>query len=318
MDLAFSLNSTSGAAPVERVRFTGAGSVGIGTSTPAAKLFVTGSTNVVGVQGSGSAAPLMYVDGSNGRLFEVTDDLSDSLFSVNTIAGLPVIEAFADNTVTLGAYNAICGPTVTINANPTDGCNITVNGYVYTCNGTGYVGTFSTYGVSGVISGGPSWNLSYCNVTVSNSGTCFYASPNFMVVAPSSGECLQYSGFSGNLCIGGVICQNAYSDCKYKKNITPITSALDKLDAITGVEFDWNELGQEEAFKEGHEVGVIAQDVQSVFPQAVREVSKEREDHVVTALVVDYEKLIPLLIQSVKELKLEIDNIKTRLDGSNI
>ena len=47
----------------------------------------------------------MSVDGVNGRLFEVTDDLSDSLFSVNTIAGLPVLEVFADNTVKMGAFN---------------------------------------------------------------------------------------------------------------------------------------------------------------------------------------------------------------------
>jgi hypothetical protein len=91
-------------APDNAMVITSAGNVGIGISSPSAKLFVTGSTNVVGIQGSGSAAPLMYVDGSNGRLFEVTDDLSDSLFSVNTIAGLPVIEAFANNCVTLGQY----------------------------------------------------------------------------------------------------------------------------------------------------------------------------------------------------------------------
>ena len=56
------------------------------------------------VKGSTSGADVVGVDGVNGRLFTVTDDLSGSLFSVNTIAGLPVIEAFADNTVTIGKY----------------------------------------------------------------------------------------------------------------------------------------------------------------------------------------------------------------------
>ena len=51
-------------------------------------------------------AEVFTVDGVNGRLFTVTDDLSDSLFSVNTIAGLPVIEAFADNIVKIGPYSA--------------------------------------------------------------------------------------------------------------------------------------------------------------------------------------------------------------------
>jgi len=45
------------------------------------------------------------IDGANGRLFSVTDNLSGSLFSVNDIAGLPIIEAFDDNTVIMGAYN---------------------------------------------------------------------------------------------------------------------------------------------------------------------------------------------------------------------
>ena len=47
-----------------------------------------------------------YVDGVNGRLFTITDSLDNSLFSVNTIAGLPVIEAFADNSVTLGPFSS--------------------------------------------------------------------------------------------------------------------------------------------------------------------------------------------------------------------
>ena len=60
------------------------------------------------LQGSGSTGrtDLLAVNGTNGRLFTVSDDLSDSLFSVNTIAGLPVIEAFANNSVNIGQYTA--------------------------------------------------------------------------------------------------------------------------------------------------------------------------------------------------------------------
>ena len=103
------------------------GNVGIGTTSPTARLFVSGSSNVVNVQGSGSATSptLMAVDGGNGRLFEVTDDLSDSLFSVNTIAGLPVIEAFANNSVNIGTYNAVSGSTLAVT-----GSNVRVNGTI--------------------------------------------------------------------------------------------------------------------------------------------------------------------------------------------
>ena len=55
------------------------------------------------VEGSGSL--VVSVDGTQGRLFSISDELSGSLFSANTISGLPVIEAFSDNRVTLGPYS---------------------------------------------------------------------------------------------------------------------------------------------------------------------------------------------------------------------
>jgi len=84
-----------------------AGNVGIGTTSPSSKLHVSGAADVLLIEGSGSTAntSIFAIDGNNGRLFEVSDDLSDSLFSVNTIAGLPVVEVFADNRVTMGAFN---------------------------------------------------------------------------------------------------------------------------------------------------------------------------------------------------------------------
>jgi len=63
----------------------------------------SGSLTLLG-SGSTGRTDIFTVNGNNGTLFSVSDDLSNSLFSVNTIAGLPVIEAFADNTVVMGQY----------------------------------------------------------------------------------------------------------------------------------------------------------------------------------------------------------------------
>jgi hypothetical protein len=52
----------------------------------------------------GTGSGVFTVDGTSGRLFSVDDSLSGSLFSVNTAAGLPVIEAFSDNTVRIGQF----------------------------------------------------------------------------------------------------------------------------------------------------------------------------------------------------------------------
>jgi hypothetical protein len=68
---------------------------------------ITGSLGVTGsVSITKSGSTVFSVEGSSGQLFSVTDSLSGSLFSVNTIAGLPVIEAFSDNIVNIGKYGA--------------------------------------------------------------------------------------------------------------------------------------------------------------------------------------------------------------------
>jgi hypothetical protein len=68
-------------------------------------LRVSGGTQIIGSGSTGTTLSVFSVDGSSGRLFDVSDDLSSTLFSVNTIAGLPVIEAFANNAVVMGKYN---------------------------------------------------------------------------------------------------------------------------------------------------------------------------------------------------------------------
>ena len=54
------------------------------------------------VQGSGSI--ILDIQGSQGELFSITDSLTGSLFSVNDISGLPILEVFSDNTTLIGDY----------------------------------------------------------------------------------------------------------------------------------------------------------------------------------------------------------------------
>jgi hypothetical protein len=68
-------------------------------------VLITGSIGLTGslnIYKSGST--VVDVQGSSGQLFSITDSLTGSLFSVNTVAGLPVIEAFSDNTVNVGKF----------------------------------------------------------------------------------------------------------------------------------------------------------------------------------------------------------------------
>jgi hypothetical protein len=93
------------------------------------------------------------------------------------------------------------------------------------------------------------------------------------------------------------------SDKRLKENITPIANALDKVKALTGVEFDWKPEHKDAHGYEGHDTGVIAQEVKEVMPSAVRE-------NETGFLAVRYEKLIGLLIEAVKEQQAEIDELK--------
>jgi len=104
----------------------------------------------------------------------------------------------------------------------------------------------------------------------------------------------------------GDIIAYSTSDRKFKDNIEPIQDSLYKVSQIGGYTFDWNDKQQTYT---GKDVGVIAQEIQEVLPEVVT----EREN----GLAVKYEKIVPLLIESIKELKQEIDDIKQKCDCLN-
>jgi hypothetical protein len=67
---------------------------------------------------NGSGSTILDIQGSQGQLFSVTDQLSGSLFSVNDISGIPIMEVFSDNTVNMGTFGAealtVSGSSVTL------------------------------------------------------------------------------------------------------------------------------------------------------------------------------------------------------------
>ena len=105
---------------------------------------------------------------------------------------------------------------------------------------------------------------------------------------------------------GDVVAYNS-SDVRLKDNIQVIKGSLDKIDGIRGVEFDWNDKSPGWAQERGHDVGVIAQEVQKVVPEIV----VERKSGY---LGVDYKRLVPLLIESVKELRQEVNDLKKKVN----
>jgi len=105
-------------------------------------------------------------------------------------------------------------------------------------------------------------------------------------------------------CSGDIIAF-ATSDIKLKTDITPITNPISKIQQLSGNTFIWTKKAGQR--KSGiADVGVIAQEVNSVLPNITREVNG--------VMSVRYEKLIPLLIECVKDQQTQIDELKRKLE----
>mgnify|MGYP003631525799 FL=1 len=94
------------------------------------------------------------------------------------------------------------------------------------------------------------------------------------------------------------------SDIRLKDNIKTIDNALDKVNSIQGIEFDWIEK-EDVHGNSGHDIGVIAQEIEKVLPDVVT----TRESGY---KAVKYEKIVPLLIEAIKELTNEINELKNK------
>ena len=134
---------------------------------------------------------------------------------------------------------------------------------------------------------------------VSNSATTADAhyNPNTIMLRDSSGNTK-----INKLTAADDVIVSSSSDIRYKDNVSVITGSLLKLDQLRGVEYDWND--KQDSYK-GHDVGVIAQEVEKVLPEAV----VDRENGY---KAVRYERIIPLLIESIKELKARVEELENK------
>ena len=102
----------------------------------------------------------------------------------------------------------------------------------------------------------------------------------------------------------------ATSDRRLKCNIKPIENALCKVIGVTGNTFDWKELTKEETQtihgNTGRDVGVIAQEIEEILPEAVTTRDSGYK-------AVNYEKIVPLLIEAIKEQQKQIDELKSKI-----
>jgi len=115
-------------------------------------------------------------------------------------------------------------------------------------------------------------------------------------------------GTSGELQAAGDIIANA-SDDRLKNRLGDIDNALGKVESLSGFYFEFNDTAIDLGLQEGKRVGVSAQEVQSVLPEVVKDAPVDNE-----YLTVQYEKMVPLLIEAIKEQSTTIEELKTRIN----
>jgi len=258
-------------------------------------LNITGATTLsstLGVTGATTLSSTLGVTGSSIFYSNVSINGPTTLNSTLNVSG---VSTFASQIKSTQA-----------NSTATGGGQIYLNGATgnridFNTNGTA-APTFTTRSVGTKLVLYPSLDASNVDYALGIDGGTLWSS------VQSSGASFKWYagttniatlGGSGNLSVTGDITAFYTSDQRLKNNITPIPNALNKVLLISGNTFDWNE----KSGKEGTEAGVIAQEILKVLPEAVT----TRDSGY---LAVNYEKLVPLLIEAIKDLKAEIDQLK--------
>jgi len=317
-------------------RFGSVGIGGVAPSGPTIQLSVSGVTNLFGSVGIGTSNPatLLHINDANyaavqlgnnvsGQGFTITKETADSSFNIWT-------GAYGTNTNRLkinqsgNVVTAINGGYVGIGvANPTNMLTLSSTAVISdpTIGAQYALGISNSGGINGDIGIGSDTTNGYIQSFNSKVLQLNSIGTNNVIIAKSGGNVgigttpsstykLDVTGntrITGTLLTTGAINSQGditafySSDERLKTNIKSITSALDKIDSINGVEYDWNTTLQSDHI--GHDVGVIAQEIEQVLPEAV--VTRDSGYK-----AVNYDKVIPLLLQAIKELKEEVRSLK--------
>ena len=298
----------------EKMRLTNTGDLGIGTTSPAKKLHVSNGDIRIddskqlqfgsgGVKINNDASGRMYQKAPLDFYWETQGYQMVLKQAGNLGIGTtsPISQLHIKKTTSLGpiiqlenAYNGSGADTLirfgdsTENYSYSVGSDDSANSFRISYNGTSYNGAvpgtndfliFDTSGNAEIPNGNLKVTLGSIAVgNISNSATDGRIDASNDVVAYST------------------------SDIRLKDNIKTIDKALDKVNSIQGIEFDWIEK-EEVHGNSGHDIGVIAQEIEKILPDVVTTRDSGYK-------AVKYEKIVPLLIEAIKDLSKQVDGLK--------
>ena len=266
------------------------GKVGIGTTAPDFKLQVNDGTSAIGLCESSSHASI-WLDGVNG------DFSGGDYYGIHARDGGAALDfsyAGTNRLSILSGGNVGIGTAAPAKLLDITGAAATMR---FTETGTGA----RTWEVgSGIVSNG-TWSVYDVSTGADRFSINSYGSVAFNGDYGNSGDILYTDGDQDEPYWE----MEGMSDARLKENVKEI-SALDDINKLRPVEFDWK-AEAEEFHRRGHASGLIAQEVEEVFPQLIREKRGMKG--------VDYKAFTPLLIQAIKELTDENKLLRERLDA---
>jgi len=261
-------------------------------------------------------------EGTQGQLFSISDNLSSgTIFSVSDVTGLPLIEATASGDVKIGEF----GRRVGVGSGVLPAYQLDVFGTgnfhqgIRFSDGTTQTTAFST--PVSVANGGTNAS-SFADKAVlitQDSGTDTVAAVAMdgngeLLIGGTSGPAVGTFTQGANMTItnadGAVTLASAgagVSDQNLKDNVQDLSiDGLSKIGQLRPVEFDWNQTAYDDYNElEGHDFGLIAQEVESVFPELVSIFRNHK--------AIDYAKISVVLLKATQELVQEVENLKQEI-----
>lgn len=316
--LTFGANLSSANGTPQMVLDT-SGQLGIGQTTPTARLDVNGGANISGGVNIGSGGPgigLLVQNGNVGLGENTTPaarlDINEAQGGLGWSGNLKALRVLSpDNSYTMDLSTYIVA-----------GGNV---GYAFVPSSSGFGANvnalnITSQGYVGLGTSNPGYKLDVLgDINVSGcvrvNGICLTSGGggSGTITGVTAGSNLTGGGTTGTVTVGlnstvaisGNMTAAAFyysSDRNLKKNIEPLDDSLDKILQLQGVSFDWKSTDQAS-------VGLIAQDVEKVYPELVTTDPK-------TGLkAVEYGNLVAPLIEAVKTQQQEIDELKAEVDA---
>lgn len=310
--------------------------IGMGTITPANKLEVQanagGSDGIRVTQAGGGAASLFLnqtasenwsmnaLNGSAG--FSIRNE-TNNLDAVNVLPTGEVGIGTSSPTEQLHTTAGVRFEGVTTGGSGLVGLSIDATGKLWKGNGGGISNSCSTVDNIPKTTSGGNLQCSQIDddgttVSIGSPASCSFNWSSGVSSAP--GWLVNTSNFPPNgtgtakLCVNGVtrsLAYYAYSDERFKKNIRSITSALSVIDKLDPKTYSWRkDEFKDRGFNDAPQIGFIAQDLEKVIPEVVVTGSDGYKS-------VNYDMIIPILAQGIKELKLQVENLQSQLSAAD-